>query len=251
MSSPLNEFANSLPQLLLGLQDMKMRQDAQEALSAYRQSVLANTIDKNEMTRNAQEATRVLRESSRRVDRRTDMLKLEDEREGGAAAVFGPDQVRADFPSGIPAKREVEGKDSPEASIIGKRIEEDLKTLRNPLLDPGVSEIDRDTISAAKTRTRQNVIDYREATGRDYPIDLPAAAIEAPAQAAAFPTPASPVTLAGLGVTAPGAAPSAPTAEPSGTPAGFPDPATLPEGQPATFNGAPWVIRNGQWVTGE
>lgn len=235
MSSPLNELADALPQFLLQMQGMKQRQDAQNALSSYRHAQLAETIKRNELTRKAQEAAKVLGATARGQDRRADMLKLEDDRVGGAAAVYGPDQVATDFPRGIPVKREKEGKDPPEAGIVGRRIESDLKLLRTPSLLPH-------EVSDIKPRALENVRKYKSLTGRDYPADI--SALEPPVDPATFPTPVPPATLAGFG------APVSPAA-PSVTPEGFPDPSTLPEGQPATFNGAPWIIRNGQWVKGQ
>ena len=62
MSSPLNKLADALPSFILQMQDMKMRQEAQEALSSYRQQTLAATIERNRLEVEAKEAIEIERE---------------------------------------------------------------------------------------------------------------------------------------------------------------------------------------------
>ena len=169
IESPLNRLADALPGFLSQMQDIKLRQQAQESLTKYRMGVLANQVEANEIRRDAQEAATALGATERNRERRANMLQLEDEREGGAAAVYGTEQVRTDFPRGIPASRKLEEpketKDPKEAVIVGRRIEDDRKIVLKP-----VAEVDPQEVTAARARIRSDAGEYRRLTGRDYPI---------------------------------------------------------------------------------
>ena len=60
--SPLNKLADSLPGFILEMQEMKIRQDAYEALNSYRQGLLAETIKRNRLEVETRAAIEIERE---------------------------------------------------------------------------------------------------------------------------------------------------------------------------------------------
>ncbi len=187
MSEALNRLADNLPNFLLRLEELKVRQDAQEAFNRNRANLLSQTIRANDLKQEVQNAriTQTIRANDlkqeaqnarititgveRERSRRADMLQLEDARVGGAAAVYGADQVARDFPQGIPAKREKKPKEPKEAAVVGRRIEAN----RQSLLDPNVDlNLLPEQITEIRTRVGSAAATYKQLTGRDYPIDL-------------------------------------------------------------------------------
>ena len=59
--SPLNKLADALPNFILQMQDMKMRQEAQEALTDYRMTMLNRQIATETAERETKEALEVVR----------------------------------------------------------------------------------------------------------------------------------------------------------------------------------------------
>jgi len=60
--SPLNKLADALPSFIMQMQDMKMRQEAQEALASYRQTMLARQIATEKAERETRDALEDVRE---------------------------------------------------------------------------------------------------------------------------------------------------------------------------------------------
>ena len=175
MSSPLNQLADNLPNILLSIQDIKLRQDAQQALANHRNQLLTQTIRANDLKQEAQQATNIISAEQRLRAEKADMLKLEDDRPGGAVAVYGAPLVNSYFPGGIPKKTDT-AKDAPEVKILGDRIKADLDILNSP----DTFESDKKPIRA---RIRTATVNYKNLTGRDYPTggtSLGEAAIPAP-----------------------------------------------------------------------
>ena len=105
MSSPLNKLADALPSFILQMQEIKTRQEYYEAITTYRQGMLAETINRNEMAGIVREEKQRLGVIDREREISEDMFKLEAQGEGWAAAKYGRDMVGRFFPEGIPAKR--------------------------------------------------------------------------------------------------------------------------------------------------
>ncbi len=103
--SPLNKLADALPNFIMQMQDMKLRQEAQEALTNYRQTMLAQTIRMNDLKQDALRAAEISGAAERNREVREDMLKLETQGEGWANAKYGRGVVAQYYPGGIPVSR--------------------------------------------------------------------------------------------------------------------------------------------------
>lgn len=218
--SPLNRLADALPNFILQMQDMKMRQETQEAMNSYRTMMLTERINAREAQ---EEATRAMEQMGRLTGRY----------------------------------------DPPEVDVLSKRIEKDLDIIRdlNTALTLGAEEI-----NAIKNRVKSNLGERRRLSGREYYVD-PSLIRIAPKEPD-IPEPplaAPPVEPVVEGKPKPrlwesrdeyqarlkeweGAAPPAEAPAVEEVPPEFPEPSGFQEGQTATFNGEPWIIRNGQWV---
>lgn len=230
--SPLNRLADALPNFILQMQDMKMRQEAQEAMNSYRTMMLNERIS----AREAQEEATIAMEQMGRMTGRYD---------------------------------------PPEVDVLSKRIEKDLDILRDPDLE--LKGYEAGEIDVIKSRVKSNLTERRRLSGREYYVDPslirlapkkptviepPPGTIQPPAKteseielekltASKRTDPAwlARIARAEAKAASEKAPPPAPEVAPAveGIPPGFPDPSGFPEGQTATFNGEPWIIRNGQW----
>lgn len=106
--SPLNKLADALPNFILQMQDIKMRQETQEALASHRTAILAATIERNEVVAAVREERQRLGAIDRVRGISEDMLKLESQGKGWAASKYGRELVAQYYPEGIPTKRVVE-----------------------------------------------------------------------------------------------------------------------------------------------
>lgn len=118
MSSPLNQLADALPSFLRDMQELKLRQDRNEALNTYQQGLLAARIERNRLTGIVQDEQQRLGVIDRDREISEDMFRLEAEGKGWAAAKYGREMVAQFFPEGIPGKREKP--DEPKKPSLGK-----------------------------------------------------------------------------------------------------------------------------------
>ncbi len=227
MSSPLNKLADALPSFILQMQDIKTRQEYYEALATYRTGMLAETIRTNELKEGALRATEQRR-------------------------------------------KELGYDDPPIVDVLGRQIEKDLDILRDPNItfDLGVEDI-----NVIKHRVIRTQAEIRRQSKREYYVDPALIKIMGKEEPSPPATIAPPIKKRPTGeeireeipprigeteasyrrrLDPAAIAVAAGTKELLGVtgeiPPGFPDPSTLTEGQTATFNGEPWVIRDGQWV---
>lgn len=106
--SPLNKLADALPTFLLQMQNMKMRQEEQEALNSYRQGMLAQTIQRNEMMQTVRDEQRRLGVIERGREVREEILAARAKYgEPGARAIY-PEATARYFPQGLPPEPEKE-----------------------------------------------------------------------------------------------------------------------------------------------
>lgn len=168
--SPLNKLADALPTFLMEMQNMKMRQEAQEALNSYRQTMLAQTIRMNDLRQDAiREAERSgAIEQEREISE--DMLRLESQGEGWAAAKYGREMVAQYYPEGIPTKR-IPG--PPIVDVLGKRIEKDLDILRDPdtAFKIETGELTENDVNIIKNRVISTQAEIRRQSDREYYVD--------------------------------------------------------------------------------
>ena len=192
---------------------------------------------------------------------------LADYRTKALAAKIEADKVEREVREAIESERNLRGYyDPPEVKTLRDNISYETRILNDP--NVAFTLGDEEIVKRWK-RVKNMQADYFGRTKRDVSVSMPISVEEAlarqkTAEPAATITPPpeeikkKPKTTlksmqrgrslfeAALG--APPVASVDATAVKVEIPPGFPDPVTFPEGQTATFEGAPWIIRNGQWV---
>ncbi len=111
--SPLNKLADQLPNFLLQMQEMKLRQDAQEAINSYRASLQEDRFRAFQIEQDARDALGIKRGQQERRAVVEDLAKYGAE----AAKAISPGVVERDFSEGIPEVKEEKEK-KPSASDI-------------------------------------------------------------------------------------------------------------------------------------
>lgn len=105
--SPLNRLADVMPRFLLEMQNMKMRQEAQEALNSYREGMLAARIQRNEMMQTVRDEQRRLGAIERGREEREDIFAARAKYgEPGARAIY-PEAYQRQFSQGMPPEKPV------------------------------------------------------------------------------------------------------------------------------------------------
>lgn len=225
--STLNQALDQLPQLLL-------------------------TLGKLQQDRRDEELRRDIQQASQRFQ--VEMLEKR----------IAAERELTEFKAGLEEPR-----DPPEVSILGRRIEKDLDVLRDPdtAFRVETGEMTIDEINVIKSRVTSIKAEIERLSGREHYVD-PSLIRIAPKEISPAATPKPTTVEAVEGKPKPrifesrdeyqarikeweGTAPPAEGVPVEELPPGFPDPASLPEGQTATYNGEPWVILNGQWVKGK
>ena len=152
MSSPLNKLADALPSFILQMQEIKTRQEYYEAITTYRQGMLAETINRNDLRQNALIATEQLRRVERGREEREDILEARGKYgELGARAIF-PEATARQFPEGLPPEKEPEAKKPPAGDVAYFRRRRDIKVKELEKIDTDI-EIMRKALDLAPGET--------------------------------------------------------------------------------------------------
>ncbi len=117
--SPLNKLADALPGVIMQMQDMKLRQETQEAMNSYRQSMLAQTIRMNDLRQDALRAAEELRGPERGREERETLFEARSKYgEPGARSLY-PGLMEQYYPQGMPPEKVVAEK-GPTASTTAR-----------------------------------------------------------------------------------------------------------------------------------
>ncbi len=250
--SPLNKLADALPGFIMQMQDMKLRQEAQEALNSYRMTMLNRQIAVETAERETKEALEDVRREMGyyeppevKVLRDNISYEMRTLNDPDISLTLDDEDIAKRWKKLQNMQADYFGRTGRDISVsMPTTVEGALGRIEAAKPPPAAAPAARPTGEVTKRRGGREIRPEVGGPVLAIPKEEPPFGEEIAARRAGIEALAPP-----SGVTSAFTPVEAPVVEE--IPPGFPDPSGFPEGQTATFNGEPWIISNGQWVKGK